>query len=111
MFKELEKHEFFLKSTFLSEVQVSSTKYKFISLNFLPNPVNTSELFQEKSRNELGLRWIVFNIQARLSLDFQEILTSFFLQDDDTWWPDIEPEPFFFFLLLFFFFFTTTSLT
>ena len=38
-------------------------------------------LFQENPRNELGLTWKFLNIQARLSLDFQEILTSFFLQE------------------------------
>ena len=42
----------------------------------------TSKPFQENPRNEFGLTWIFLNIQARLSLDFQEILTSFFLQEN-----------------------------
>ena len=42
---------------------------------------DTSKLFQENPKNELGLSWIFLNIQARLSLDFQEILTTFFLQE------------------------------
>ena len=63
---------------------VSSSSYFYLfqvyQLQILPNPANTSKLFQENPRNELGLSWIFLNIQARLSLDFQEILTSFFLQ-------------------------------
>ena len=36
----------------------------------MPNPANTSKLFQGNPRNELRISWIFLNIQARLSLDF-----------------------------------------
>ena len=52
---------------------------KVDQLEILPNPANTSKLFQVNQRNELRSSWIFLNIQVRLSLDFQEILTSFFL--------------------------------
>ena len=34
----------------------------------MPNPANTSKLFQQNPRNELGKSWIFLNIQAKVEL-------------------------------------------
>ena len=55
--------------------------FQVYHLELLPTPVNTSKLFQETARNEVGLGLISIDILVSLSLDFQEIHISRFLLD------------------------------
>ena len=36
----------------------------------IANPANTSKLFQENPRNELGLGWIFINMEMKVELGF-----------------------------------------